>query len=102
MCRVDEALGPRTGAKIMGLGHLPLPFDAQAPKVGNLGAGIYRLWTVYCLHLQVTCFSDGCNMEFNGRMLKERSLIAHDAFSENLASFVYFLTSRIPFRLSCH
>lgn len=66
MCWVDEALGRSTGAKTMGLEHLP--FDAQAPDaVKAWRAGICRLF--HCLFLQVACPDNGQNMKLDGRLL---------------------------------
>lgn len=59
MCRVGEALGPSTGAKTLGLGHLPL--DAQAPEARKLGAQEFVAYAlVYCLP-QIT-YHRGYNM----------------------------------------
>lgn len=44
-CVEFEALGGSTGAKTMGLGHLP--FDAQAPKASKLGN--LEFVAYYCL-----------------------------------------------------
>lgn len=47
--RVSEALGRRTSAKTMGLGHLP--FDAQAPEARKLGAQELVAYFIHCLFL---------------------------------------------------